>query len=267
MENLSLAVAGAVLPPPKVKKDRTEYFNEYNSRPEIKEKRKLARLAKEQQQQERENEVNNEYYGADAIKILMSLKEYTELNKEKKQKWLDFVWTLKKLTDDGRSMNIGNIIEVMKIRETAENLINDYWETARNEIRKGKSWNSLDQEQKNRFVKYLARKKTQKENNLDKLLEEQEQNSKVYEKEIEIAKYHEERGKKGCECWDCQEKNKIRAEAKTERKKFFDDCEKEQRVKNTEREKCPNCGKLVKELDEENGICKKCLAWYEGEGV
>jgi hypothetical protein len=29
------------------------------------------------------------------------------------------------------------------------------------------------------------------------------------------------------------------------------------------KEECPECGKLVKELDEENGICKKCVSMYE----
>ena len=43
----------------------------------------------------------------------------------------------------------------MRIRELAENLISDYWETAKAEAEKGKkSWNSLDQEQKDRLIKY-----------------------------------------------------------------------------------------------------------------
>ena len=42
----------------------------------------------------------------------------------------------------------------MRIRELAENLITDYWHTAKNEIKKGKSWNSLDQGQKDRLIKY-----------------------------------------------------------------------------------------------------------------
>ena len=32
----------------------------------------------------------------------------------------------------------------------------------------------------------------------------------------------------------------------------------------SEKEKCPNCGKLVKKLDEENGVCKSCLKYYDG---
>src|SRR5437763_1540961 len=35
-------------------------------------------------------EQTSRYYGAEAIKILMSLKEYTELNQEKQKLWADF---------------------------------------------------------------------------------------------------------------------------------------------------------------------------------
>jgi hypothetical protein len=67
----------------KEKTDRKAYFKEYNDR--MKKKRKLTRLKKRQGQQEETNEATSKYYGAEAIKILMSFKDYTELNKEKKQ--------------------------------------------------------------------------------------------------------------------------------------------------------------------------------------
>jgi hypothetical protein len=60
---------------------RRAYFNDYNKRPEIKEKRRLARLAKK----EIEKEQGAKLYEASNIKVLMSLKEYTELDKEKKK--------------------------------------------------------------------------------------------------------------------------------------------------------------------------------------
>ena len=65
------------------------------------------------------------------------------------------------------------------------------------------------------------------------------------EKEIEIAKFHEERGKIKCECWQCAV-NKPQAEEKTEGK-----------------QQCSDCGKWVKNLDEENGVCKSCLSSYQ----
>jgi hypothetical protein len=34
-----------------------------------------------------------------------------------------------------------------------------------------------------------------------------------------MAKYHEERGKKGCECWQCEAKKTIQREVKTKRDK------------------------------------------------
>jgi hypothetical protein len=59
-----------------------------------KEKKKQQRRERYQQQkiqaQQTENEQLSKYYGAEAIRILMSFKEYTELNKEKRQLWLDF---------------------------------------------------------------------------------------------------------------------------------------------------------------------------------
>jgi predicted amidophosphoribosyltransferase len=33
--------------------------------------------------------------------------------------------------------------------------------------------------------------------------------------------------------------------------------------KNTEKEECPNCGRMVKQLDDDNGICKRCMSEYE----
>jgi hypothetical protein len=89
-----------------------------------------------------------------------------------------------------------------------------------------------------------------------------ERKSKEYLKEIELAKFHEERGKKGCKCYRCGEEKRIRGEIKQKLKKEMDDYEK-QESKSVKKEKCPNCGRMVKELDEENGICKRCMSEYE----
>jgi hypothetical protein len=72
-----------------------------------------------------EKESNNKYSTAEAYKILMSFKEYTELSKEKKQLWLDFNWTL----DDCREAineGLGDVVVVMKLEQVASKLIRDY---------------------------------------------------------------------------------------------------------------------------------------------
>jgi len=61
-----------------------------------------------------------------------------------------------------------------------------------------------------------------------------------YIKEIERAKFHEERGKIKCECWDCEAKKQIHQEVIQERKKIIDDYEKEQKA---DKEQCPECKK------------------------
>ena len=86
-----------------------------------------------------------------------------------------------------------------------------------------------------------------------------EKQSQQYLKEMELAKFHEERGKIKCECWSCEEKKQIQAEIKAEQKKIISDYEQGQ----TEKEQCPECQKWVKELDEESGVCKRCKQKYE----
>src|SRR5437868_10702129 len=90
--------------------------------------------------------------------------------------------------------------------------------------------------------------------------------SREYLKEIELAKYHEERGKKGCECWNCEETNKIKKAAIKERKKIIDDYEAEQKKSGdyeteTVRGECNNCGEY-KKVDSDSGLCKKCAKEY-----
>ena len=177
------------------KRDRKEYSKQrYQAKKQEYREWYLQRKVQEKQQQ---SEQLSKYYKAKAIKILMSLKEYTELNQQKRKLWLNFNWTLKDCTEDIQE-SLGNIEAIMKLREEADKLINDYWETAKNEQKqKGKSWNSLDQEQKQRLIKYWGYEKVRIENNYLDTAEQLEKQSQEYLKEIELAKFHEERGKKG----------------------------------------------------------------------
>ncbi|CAH1757464.1 10412_t:CDS:2 [Entrophospora sp. SA101] len=103
-------------------------------------------------------------------------------------------------------------------------------------------------------LKKDRREKARQEKELANKLAEQENQGKTHEKDIEIAKYHEERGKIKCDCWQCAESKKLQAEIKEET------TEEEK----AEKSKCSECGKMVKKLDEENGVCKKCLKEYGG---
>ena len=257
MENLNLTMVGEFLPP-KPKKDRTEYFKEYNNRPEIKEQRKLARLEKEQQKQAQKEarakeiqENNAKLYEAHSIQILMNLKEYTELSPAKQKLWLDFIWTFKDLN---RKDGIYNLIQIMKIEQTASTLIKDFWKTAKAEKQVANTWNTLTEEKQAKLIKYLAREKVHQEQELANKLAEQEQKAKAFEPEIELAKFHEERGKIKCQCWKCEERKRIQDQIMNE---LFEEDKEEQL-------ECSDCGKIVKELDEENDICKSCMRNYGG---
>lgn len=207
----------------------------------------------------------SKYYTAEAFKVLMNLKEYTEINPEKRKNWLNFVWTFKELADSSdievKKIAVSDIIQVMKLREEAEKLINDYWDTAKSEEKqKGKSWNSLDQDQKDRLIKYWGYEKARIENNYLTEEERIEKQSQTYLKEIELAKFHEERGKIKCSCYGCEEKKEIQKEIKQKWKKELEDYDQEQ---GSEKEQCPECKKWVKELDEEAVVCRSCKRKYE----
>lgn len=171
----------------------------------------------------------------------MSFKDYSSLTAEKKKKWLDFDWTLKDLAEVG----VHNISEVMRLRELADILISDYWATAKKEQWKGKLWNSLDSKKQQQLVKFWAREKVREEMAISEGLEEISKKGEEREKEIEMDRFHIERGKVKCKCWQCAA-NKPQAEENSEKK-----------------EQCPDCGKWVRKLDEENGVCKNCLSSYE----
>ena len=66
-----------------------------------------------------------------------------------------------------------------------------------------------------------------------------------------MAKFHEERGKINCPCYDCENKKVVRGAIKAKIKKEIEELEPE-----VEKGECLICGKF-KELGEE-GACKKC---------
>ncbi|CAG8634532.1 7804_t:CDS:1, partial [Paraglomus occultum] len=80
-----------------------------------------------------------------------------------------------------------------------------------------------------------------------------EKQSQTYLKEIEAAKFHEQRGKINCECYRCVESKRIQGEIKAQLLK----------EDKTKKEQCLECKKWVKELDEEAGVCKGCKREYE----
>ena len=202
---------------------------------------------------EKEQEQLNKYYQASNIKILMSFKNYTELSKEKRKLWTDFNWTMKDCQTSIKD-SLADIVAIMKLVQVADNLIKDYWETAKSEERKlSKSWNSLDYDQQQRLIKYWGYEKARIENNFLTTAEQLEKQSQSYLKELELAKFHEERGKDKCECYRCAASKKIQGEIKAQ---LFKESEKE-------KEQCPECKKWVKEVDEESGVCKSCKKKYE----
>jgi len=207
------------------------------------------------QKKEQEKEQTSKYYGAEAIKILMSLKDYTELNQQKHKLWADFNWTLKDCAED-----INDIVAIMKLEQVAGNLIRDYWETTKKETKKGKSWNSLSEEQQQRLIKYWGYEKARVENGYIDEEEKLARQSQEYLKEIELAKFHEERGKVKCSCYQCQAKEETQKEIKQKLKKELDDYDQQSGI--GDKEQCPECNKWVKEL-QESGVCRKCLSKYE----
>ena len=92
---------------------------------------------------------------------------------------------------------------------------------------------------------------------MEEALDYQEQKGKQYEKEIELVKFHEERGKINCDCYSCETTNQVREEVKQEQEKFIKQIDKE---KEQEKIDCDNCGKKVsyKNWNDEQDCCRKC---------
>ena len=73
----------------KLSKSRQQIYQENYQK--NKEHKKQQRRERYQQQKLQAEQSNSKYYGAEAIKVLISLKEYTELNSAKRKTWLDFI--------------------------------------------------------------------------------------------------------------------------------------------------------------------------------
>jgi len=135
----------------------------------------------------------------------------------------------------------------------AGKLVRHYLETAKSKERNERvGWNLLDYDQQMKLVKYWGRERARIENNFIDEVERLEKQGDSYIKEIERAKFHEERGKIKCPCYQCQESKKIRSEIKEQ---LFKD-EKEEKTIMIEGE-CSNCYEY-KKVDAESGLCKKC---------
>ena len=61
--------------------------------------------------------------------------------------------------------------------------------------------NSLSEEQQQRLIRYWGYEKARVENNFLTTTEKLERQSQAYLKELELAKFHEERGKDKCPCY------------------------------------------------------------------
>jgi len=236
------------------KQDRREYDRQRYQ----KQKEKYAEWYQKRKLAKRTNQEPPKYSEAEAYKVLMSLKEYTEQNQVKKKLFLDFYWTIKNLADN----KIVDVVEIMRVRELSDNLISDYWKTAKKEAERGKSWNVLSEEKKQKLVKYWGQKIAKEEERLELELGKQRQDGEKYEwdikKFVDISKFHEERGKKGCRCWICEDlKNRAEAEISLIKEKDKEKENKEQKQKTkSEKAKCINCDKLRKLNDDE--LCREC---------
>ena len=220
------------------------YAENYQKNKEKKKAQQKERyLQKKEKEKEQLNKQLNKYCQASNIKILLPFKEYINLNQQKHKLWLDFQWTLKEC-----AKNIRGVIDVMRLRELADNLIKDYEETAKKEVRKGKNWNLLDYDQQQKLTRYWGYEKARIENGYLGEAERLEKQSQTYLKDLESAKFHEERGKINCECYRCAESKRIQGEIKKELSK---------------KEQFPECKKWIKELEGESGVCKSCRREYE----
>ncbi|WNE40279.1 MAG: hypothetical protein GBAus27B_000346 [Mycoplasmataceae bacterium] len=74
----------------------------------------------------------------------------------------------------------------------------------------------MDYDEQQKLIRYWGYEKSRQEQNYLAKEEKLTQQSQSYLKEIELAKFHEERGKIKCSCYDCSEKKKIQNEISKE---------------------------------------------------
>jgi len=114
------------------------------------------------------------------------------------------------------------------------------------------------------LIRFWGRQKANIENDYIEENERLERQGNDYLKEIERAKFHEERGKIKCECGWCEQERIIHEEVEVKIGKETKEAGKlhDQQVNTDEKEECPQCGRL-RVLDEESGLCKKCSEDYD----
>lgn len=232
--------------PKKPPKEPKQVYKDYYQR--NKETKKAKRKERYAKQKEQEQLLAQKHYQANSIKVLLSLKEYTELNREKMKLWYDFMWTIQ----DCQKTGFYDIIQIQKLEQLVGNLSRDYYQTAKSKTKS--SWNSLNEKEKSKLIKYWGQEKVRKEQELADKLAEQEKQGETLEKELELVKFHEEQGKIRCPCYDCENRKEIQGEIK---EKMANDSEEK------EQEQCSECQQWVKEIDEDSGVCGKCLKKFE----
>ena len=237
-------------------KSKKELDNEYYQ--QNKEHKKAQRRIRYQEQKElaekQKKEMEHSLYTAESIKILMTWGEFTNFSKEKKKQWAEFMWTLKEIADN---ILFADVTQLQKLELLTSNIVRDYHETAKTFERKlVTDWTILNAAEQNKLVKRWGRERAREKKALDDKIEEFVKQGESHEKDIELMKFHEERGKVKCDCWKCQEEKKIRGEIKDE-----------QRGKEPkEKIECSECKKMVSlsSWNEDEGACKPCVKRLNG---
>ena len=213
-----------------------------------KEQKKAQALARYHQRKKELATTNN--YIAKDIKILLSLKEYSESSKERKGQVADFLIEVKDITGIG----LFDISQVQQLELLAGNLRRDYYSQVRQEVRKRtRSWASLSEKERREFLAYLARRRAReirrKEGEEKELNEEAKEWEKEIERELNYDAFHRERGKIKCGCELCESRKQ-----REKKEEILKELEEEEK---TEKVQCANCERMVKDLNEDD-ICKKC---------
>jgi len=180
----------------------------------------LLYLKKKTEREKKEKENRGNYYEANHIKVFISFKDYLNNSSEKIKLWKDFNAVYEQLRG-----GVSSIIEIMRLREVAENLISDYWKTGKEKIRLDRQWSSLTREEQLTKIKAWEKAREREEQELLNSLEDQERHMKEKRKEKVLRKQNEQ---------------------------VLED------YKDKKDKECLNCGDTVKRLNQETGTCKKC---------
>lgn len=217
----------------------------------LKNKEKIKAQQKERYQQLKEQRDKElaEYYSAQRIQVLLPLKDYINLNPVNKKSWLDFSSSLQELAKGG----IADIVEIQELIRLGQDLVSSYYQQTKLEIAKGKNWNKLSDKQQKKLITYWSQERLRTKLDLLTETEKLDQQSIPYQQEVELLKFHEQRGKVNCDCYNCVESKEIEASVE---KKLLSKVKVEKL-----RAECPECSS-IRVLDEEEGVCKACLKNY-----